>query len=135
RVLTLNEDPGRPPVIWRPATNGQERRLPGRYGRSMRTVATTRAISTVIMNASKAFPPIAQRTIQIMSPIVVATTISMGGNLADGSGGGGGGRASGVRDAVWARSSGAPGRRGWRSARAWFAALARGDWRAEERER
>src|SRR6478609_3149044 len=65
----------------------------------MRTVAGARAISTVIMNASNAFAPIAQRTIQIMSPIVVATTITMAGNLADGSGRGGGGRASDVHAA------------------------------------
>src|SRR5262245_48939860 len=32
-VLTLNEDPRRRRGVPPPATNGQERRLPGRYGR------------------------------------------------------------------------------------------------------
>src|SRR3954452_1213539 len=58
--LTLNEVPCARGAARRAATGGQERRLPGRYGASIRSVTATRAISTVIMKASNAFAPMAQ---------------------------------------------------------------------------
>src|SRR5690242_17528322 len=59
------------------AADAQERRLPGRYGASIRSVTATSAIRTVIMNASNALAPMAQRTSQMTSPKVVARTTPM----------------------------------------------------------
>src|SRR3954454_7441470 len=50
----------------------------------MRSVTATSAIRTVIMNASNAFVPMAQRTSQTMRPKVIATMVPMTG--ANGSG-------------------------------------------------
>src|SRR3954471_8053516 len=58
-------------------TGAQDRRLPGRYGVSIRTVTATSAISTVIMKASNALAPMAQRTSQMIRPKVVARTTPM----------------------------------------------------------
>src|SRR3954451_10350900 len=55
----------------RPARD-QERRLPGRYTASIRSVAATSEIRIVSMNASKALTPMAQRTSHRISPNVVA---------------------------------------------------------------
>ena len=54
------------------------RGCPAGTATSMRSVRPRRAISTVIMNASKALDPSAHRTIQMMSPTVVATMTPMG---------------------------------------------------------
>src|SRR4051812_21357325 len=70
RALTLSEARA-------PAAGGQVRRLPGRYGAIMRTVAATRAISMVSRKASNAFTPRAQRTSQRMRPKVLATMTPM----------------------------------------------------------
>src|SRR3954470_6888655 len=96
-VLTLNEVAARRIG----ATGGQERRLPGRYGAIMRSVTATRAIRTVIMNASNAFVPVAQRTSQMMRPKVIATTVPMA--RANGSGRGVLARRGGFRSAGLAR--------------------------------
>src|SRR4051812_295249 len=86
----------------RRTTGGQERRLPGIYGASMRSVTATREIRTVSMKASNALTPMAQRTSQRMSPKVVATMTPMRrGTLAHAVGWCGGGSDGVPRGALW----------------------------------
>src|SRR3954447_24801484 len=55
----------------------QEEARPGRYRSVMRTISSTRTMTTVTRKASIALAPMAQSTIQMMNPAVVARTKPM----------------------------------------------------------